>query len=126
MKNLISRSMKCTANRSLDDSCQTLISLKHITNKTNNELNEVCQGITTDSRLVKKGDIFIALKGKKTNGNLFIDSAINNGAGMVICDRIEYSKELKNIVKVESSKNYLIVFFLDISPSKIFILSDIF
>ena len=78
-----------------------------ITNKTNNELNDVCQGITTDSRLVKKGDIFIALKGKKTNGNLFIDSAINNGAGMVICDRIEYSKDLKNIVKVESSKNYL-------------------
>ncbi len=37
-------------------------------------------GITDDSRLVKKGFIFVAVKGSTVDGNNYIDEAIKNGA----------------------------------------------
>lgn len=43
-------------------------------------------GICTDSRNLKAGDIFFALKGENFNGNLFAADAINAGAAAVVCD----------------------------------------
>ena len=37
-------------------------------------------GIACDSREVKPGYAFVAIKGFKTDGNKFIDEAIRNGA----------------------------------------------
>ncbi len=42
--------------------------------------------ITIDSREVKKGSIFVAVKGFKTDGHKFIPDAISNGASAVILD----------------------------------------
>lgn len=42
--------------------------------------------IRTDSRLVKKGDIFIALKGTLCDGHDFIDQALENGAAYILCE----------------------------------------
>lgn len=48
-----------------------------------------------DSREVKEGDLFFALKGYKTDGHLFISEAVNKGAkGIVIADN-----EIANIYK---------------------------
>ena len=53
-------------------------------------------GIKTDSRKIKKGDIYIALKGKKYNGNKFAIDAINNGALIsIVDDDIENDRCLK-------------------------------
>ncbi len=41
-------------------------------------------GIQSDSRKVKKGDLFIALEGGSTDGHEFIHSAIDNGAGAIV------------------------------------------
>jgi UDP-N-acetylmuramoyl-L-alanyl-D-glutamate--2,6-diaminopimelate ligase len=40
--------------------------------------------ICCDSRLVKKGDIFIAIKGAHVDGHNFIDQAVKNGAKYII------------------------------------------
>jgi UDP-N-acetylmuramoyl-tripeptide--D-alanyl-D-alanine ligase len=44
-------------------------------------------GVTTDSRTLKPGDLFIALRGEQFDGHNFIDSAVNAGAKAVLVDR---------------------------------------
>jgi UDP-N-acetylmuramoyl-L-alanyl-D-glutamate--2,6-diaminopimelate ligase len=41
-------------------------------------------GITHDSRKVKPGDVFVAMRGATSDGNAFIEAAIKNGAAAVI------------------------------------------
>lgn len=43
-------------------------------------------GITNDSRAVKKGDLFIAVRGFQSDGHKYISSAIKNGAVCVVCE----------------------------------------
>jgi UDP-N-acetylmuramoyl-tripeptide--D-alanyl-D-alanine ligase len=43
--------------------------------------------VQTDSRLVESGSIFFALPGEVTDGSLFADKAVENGAGLVIAER---------------------------------------
>jgi UDP-N-acetylmuramoyl-L-alanyl-D-glutamate--2,6-diaminopimelate ligase len=47
--------------------------------------NGLC--IRTDSRLVKDGDIFVAVKGTAYDGHDFIDQALTNGARYIICQQ---------------------------------------
>ena len=42
--------------------------------------------IKSDSRKIKKGDIFVALKGINTNGEDYIDEAIFNGASKIVVE----------------------------------------
>jgi len=43
-----------------------------------------CPDICVDSRLVKDGDIFVAIKGTVYDGHDFIDQAITNGAKYIV------------------------------------------
>lgn len=54
------------------------------------------RGISIDSRTVKNGDIFFALKGEKVDGNVFAEESIKKGAEIAIVDDEKYSDE-KNI-----------------------------
>lgn len=55
-------------------------------------------GIAIDSRLVKPGDCFIALKGAVTDGAHYIDQAVASGAVAVLVDRLsEVSIDQDNI-----------------------------
>ena len=49
-----------------------------------NARNLIIAGITADSRLVKPGYLFAALPGKKSNGNEYIEDAIQNGAVAIV------------------------------------------
>lgn len=60
--------------------------------------------LKTDSRKVKEGDTFIAIRNVNTDGHDFIENAINNGAKKVICEEGEYSVET---VIVDNTKEYL-------------------
>ena len=67
--------------------------------------NKNCQkisvkGIAFDSRKVKRGYIFFAIKGNKTSGIKFVNEALLKGASVIISDKkIKY-------------KNYKVPFFL--------------
>jgi UDP-N-acetylmuramoyl-tripeptide--D-alanyl-D-alanine ligase len=57
--------------------------------------------IDTDTRNIRKGSIFIALKGENFNGNLFAEEAIEKGASYVIVDEIIKPKN-HQIIKVNN------------------------
>lgn len=48
--------------------------------------NPLVTGIEYDSRRVRPGDVFVAMKGESSDGNRFIDQAIGAGAVAVITD----------------------------------------
>src|SRR3990172_9242129 len=43
-------------------------------------------GIQYDSHKVQKGDLFVAIKGALTDGHRFIDTAVSNGANVVVME----------------------------------------
>ena len=45
--------------------------------------------IRLDSRLVKAGDIFVAVRGAVYDGHDFIDQALANGARYIVCQRAD-------------------------------------
>lgn len=47
--------------------------------------------VTTDSRDIQKGDVFIALKGENFNGNGYAAQALEKGAGFVVIDEEKYA-----------------------------------
>ena len=57
-----------------------------------------------DSRKVTKGSCFIAIKGSAADGHNFIDTAITNGAAVIVCEVLpaEINKEVR-YVQVENS-----------------------
>jgi len=52
-------------------------------------------GISYDSRVVKKGDIFFAIRGHQTSGSKFINESIKKGASAIIVDKKEKYKNYK-------------------------------
>lgn len=60
--------------------------------------------IKTDSRLVKPGDTFIAIRNVVRDGHDFIESAIANGATKIIAEEGSYSVETEI---VENTRDYL-------------------
>jgi len=60
-------------------------------------------GISTDSRLVKKGNLFIALKGEKFDGHDFVNQALQLGAAGIIVHDAKVSKDLtdKNVTVIK-------------------------
>ena len=66
-------------------------------------------GLCTDSRLVKAGDIFVAIEGTVYDGHDFIDQALANGAKYVVCQherrvtRDEGRERSHEVIVVEDS-----------------------
>ena len=61
--------------------------------------------ISLDSRKIKRGDIFVALKGASSNGIQFIDAAINNGASAVLIDSLTAVNETQYSIPVIKLKD---------------------
>ena len=59
----------------------------------------------TNSKLVKKGQIFVAIKGNTVDGHDFIDEAIKNGASKIVCEK-DLNFDI-NYEKVLDTKKYL-------------------
>ncbi|WP_238784789.1 Mur ligase family protein [Blattabacterium cuenoti] len=49
------------------------------------------EGISVDSKIVQPNMIFVAIKGKKTDGHKFIIDAIQKGANTIICEKKFFS-----------------------------------
>ena len=54
-------------------------------------------GISTDSRKIRKGDLFVSLSGRKHEGNDFISDALRKGAAAVITDRLPKKKYMTDL-----------------------------
>ncbi len=57
--------------------------------------------ISTDSRKIKKGCLFFALKGENFNGNKYAEDALSQGAAYSIIDEVEYNNS-ENTILVEN------------------------
>ncbi|PLX11834.1 MAG: UDP-N-acetylmuramoyl-tripeptide--D-alanyl-D-alanine ligase [Marinilabiliales bacterium] len=67
---------------------------------------EKSTGISTDSRSVKKGNLFFSLSGDNFNGNKFATQAIEKGAIAAIIDDPDYKTD-DNYILVDDSLDYL-------------------
>lgn len=80
---------------------------------TGNEEQE-CENFSKDTRIIKEGDTFVAIKGESFDGNLFWKEAFDNGADTIIINKIEINDEdlekykNKNIIQVEDTKEALV------------------
>ncbi|KPK84372.1 MAG: UDP-N-acetylmuramoylalanyl-D-glutamate--2,6-diaminopimelate ligase [Bacteroides sp. SM23_62_1] len=68
----------------------------------------VISGICFDSRIVSPGDLFIAVRGTKTDGHNFIDSAVDMGCVAVVCEKLPARiKQGTTYLRVEDSAKAL-------------------
>jgi len=64
------------------------------------------QGLTTDSRMVKKNNLFLTIKGKNNDGSTFIPTALKKGAKYIVSSKV--IKKYKNkIIKVKDETLFL-------------------
>jgi len=55
-----------------------------------NTVNDIFEGVSIDSRVVKSGQLFIAIRGEVNDGHAFVDEALKNGAyGLLVDNRFE-------------------------------------
>ena len=71
------------------------------------------ESIESDSRLIKKNSIFVALKGNTNNGVDFIESAIKNGARAIVIEKnhklnLNYNEET-TIIRCKDTRKTLII-----------------
>ena len=59
----------------------------------------ICNEFSKDTRTIKKGDIYIGIKGETFDGNKFWKQALENGAEAVIVENIQITDEDKEIYK---------------------------
>ena len=91
--------------------------LKNLINSLPEEKKKIIiTGLSTNSKEVKRGHIFFAIKGKNSNGEKFIEEAINKGATVIVCSKnfkhkdkkifVIKKKNIRNFVSEISSKFY--------------------
>ena len=82
--------------------------LKKLIKKLPKEKKIQVLGLSVNSKKIRKNFIFFAIKGKKFNGEKFIDEAVKKGASVVICSKTCRYKD-KNILVIRTSniRSYL-------------------
>jgi len=66
------------------------------------------KGISFDSRKVKKGDIFFAIKGNKTSGVEFIKEALKKGASIIVVNKsVKYKNNNIKLILVKDVRQSL-------------------
>ena len=63
-------------------------------------------GLSTDTRTIKKDNLFLAIEGKKIDGNKFVNDALIKGAGCIISSKI-LKKNNKKIIRVKNTILFL-------------------
>ena len=63
------------------------------------------KGLSSDTRSIKKGDLFFALKGRKFNGEKYSKIAFKKGACAIISNKS--NKKISKIIKVKDIKSVL-------------------
>ena len=73
-----------------------------------NELKSSNFLVDIDSRKIRKGSVFFAIKGDNFNGNEFISDALKNGSRLAISDQDNPNfNDNHNVIKVSNSLSTL-------------------
>ena len=73
-----------------------------------NKQNLLISGISSNSKEIKKNYIFFAIKGKKINGEIFINDAIKKGASIIVCsNKCNFKNKNILIIKKKNVRNFL-------------------
>ena len=59
-------------------------------------------GVTTDTRSIKGGELFVALRGDRFDGNAFVDKALEAGCSAAITDHPATAEKHPNAILVEN------------------------
>ena len=83
--------------------------LKNLINNISEEKKKISiTGLSTNSKEVKKGHIFFAIKGNNVNGEKFIKEAINKGASAIVCSKkFKYKNKEILIIKRKNIRNFV-------------------
>lgn len=73
------------------------VRLQSVTGSTLLDIKNIC----IDSRNVSAGDVFVAIRGEKTDGHNYIDKAIEQGALAIVCETLPE--------KIKEGSTYLVV-----------------
>ncbi len=81
-------------------------------------------GVTCDSRKVKEGYAFVAIKGQEDDGNKYIDDAINNGASIIYTEnkRSICNIPIKTVKNSRKKLAELLNEFYDFPSKKMFLI----
>lgn len=60
-------------------------------------------GVADDSRAVRRGALFVAVKGERVDGHDFVQAALAAGAGAVVCERPVHTEDVP-VVQVADSR----------------------
>ena len=69
------------------------------------DMNIDVKGVKIDSRKVGKGDMFIAVRGTAADGHAYIPKAIEQGASVIVCEKIENPISGVGYLLVENSEH---------------------
>ncbi|MBD3232086.1 MAG: UDP-N-acetylmuramoyl-tripeptide--D-alanyl-D-alanine ligase [candidate division Zixibacteria bacterium] len=64
------------------------------------------KGVSIDSRTLKRGDLFVAVKGKRTDGHLYIQEALEKGAVGIVA---ESPHSIRDVNSTQGQDNFFIV-----------------
>ncbi|MEW6569997.1 MAG: UDP-N-acetylmuramoyl-tripeptide--D-alanyl-D-alanine ligase [Nitrospirota bacterium] len=64
-------------------------------------------GISIDSRTIKEGELFLALRGSRFDAHDFLDEALTKGSGAIVCRHLEDARTDKTIIYVEDTLDAL-------------------
>lgn len=77
--------------------------LQEINHQTADMVNEIMiSGVSSDSRTVKSGDLFVAVSGGSVDGHDFIEQAVANGCAAILAEKGRIGGQLpRNTIKIE-------------------------
>ena len=82
--------------------------LKNLINNLSPEVAALkIKGISFDSRKIKRGDLFVSIKGNKFDGNDYIKQATSKGAKAIVYSRSVEKNKKAIFVKVKDTRNTL-------------------
>ena len=83
--------------------------LKNLINNLPEEIREITiTGLSSNSKEVKRGHIFFAIKGTKNNGEKYIKEAISKGASVIVCsNNFNYKNKKIIVVKRKNIRNFV-------------------
>ncbi len=76
------------------------VAIRSVAGSTSVEVN----GIQIDSRKVKPGTVFVAVRGGAADGHQFIEKAIENGATVIVCEEMPGNKK-EGVVYVQAENS---------------------